>query len=63
MASFLFLIGEKILNGHQFQKHEIVPPGGFICPGCGGIHYKKEGETDEEALRRHHRIRKFDRND
>ncbi|MCF6290787.1 MAG: polysulfide reductase NrfD [Desulfobacterales bacterium] len=59
LAGILFLVGEKILNGHQFQKHEIVPPGAFICPGCGGIHYRKEGETDEEALQRHHRIRKF----
>lgn len=61
LACVLFLAGEKILNGHQFQKHEIVPPGAFICPGCGGIHYKKEGETDEEALKRHHRIRKQDK--
>ncbi|MDH4317571.1 MAG: polysulfide reductase NrfD [Desulfobulbaceae bacterium] len=53
-----FMFGEKILNAHQFQKHEIVPAGAFICPGCGGIHYKKEGETHEEALQRHHRIRK-----
>ena len=58
-AAALFLFGEKILNGHQFQKHEIVPPGAFICPGCGGIHYKKEGETPEEALKRHHRMLKI----
>jgi molybdopterin-containing oxidoreductase family membrane subunit len=56
LAGVAFILGEKILNGHQFQKHEIVPPGGFICPGCGGIHYKKEGETSEEALKRHHRM-------
>jgi molybdopterin-containing oxidoreductase family membrane subunit len=56
LAGVGFILGEKILNGHQFQKHEIVPPGGFICPGCGGIHYKKEGETSEEALKRHHRM-------
>lgn len=59
-AALAFITGEKILNGHQFQKHEIVPPGAFICPGCGGIHYKKEGETEEESLRRHHRIRSSD---
>ncbi|MDH3328545.1 MAG: polysulfide reductase NrfD [Desulfobulbaceae bacterium] len=56
LAGSLFILGEKILNGHQFQKHEIVPPGAFICPGCGGIHYKKEGETSEQALQRHHRM-------
>lgn len=61
-AFFLFLFGEKVLNGHQFQKHEIVPPGAFICPGCGGIHYRKEGESDEDALKRHHRIRRGERN-
>lgn len=55
LALTLYFVGEKVLNGHQFQKHEIVPPGAFICPGCGGIHYRKEGETDEEALQRHHR--------
>lgn len=49
-----FIFGEKVFNGHQLQKHEVVPPGAFICPGCGGIHYKKEGETIEEAERRHH---------
>jgi len=58
-----FIFGEKVLNGHQFQKHEIVPAGAFICPGCGGIHYKKEGETHEEALQRHHRIRQVKRED
>ena len=58
-AGALFIFGEKTLNGHQFQKHEIVPPGGFICPGCGGIHYKKEGETSEEALKRHHKMIKI----
>lgn len=63
LAAALFIFGEKVLNGHQFQKHEIVPPGAFICPGCGGIHYKKEGESHEEALARHHRIRKMDRED
>jgi molybdopterin-containing oxidoreductase family membrane subunit len=62
-CSAAFIFGEKILDGHQFQKHAIVPPGGFICPGCGGIHYKKEGETDEDALKRHHRLRKVDRED
>ena len=36
LAVVLFLGGEKVLNGHKFQKHAIVPPGGFICPGCGG---------------------------
>lgn len=60
-ASAAFLVGERILNGHQFQKHEIVPAGAYICPGCGGIHYKKEGESEEDAERRHHRIRKTDR--
>jgi len=60
-AAFGFMVGEKILNGHQFQKHAYVPEGAFICPGCGGIHYKKEGETHEEALKRHHRVRKDDR--
>jgi molybdopterin-containing oxidoreductase family membrane subunit len=62
-CSAAFIFGEKILNGHQFQKHAIVPAGGFICPGCGGIHYKKEGETDEDALQRHHRFRKVTRDD
>lgn len=51
-----YLAGEKMLNGHQFEKHEIVPPGGYVCPGCGAIHFKEEGETEEEATRRHHRI-------
>lgn len=60
LAIFGFLIGEKLLNGHQFQRHELVPPGGYICPGCGGIHYREEGESEEESLRRHHRIRKRD---
>ncbi len=59
LAAYIF--GEKILNAHQFQKHEIVPAGAFICPGCGGIHYEKEGETREEALQRHHRIRQVER--
>ncbi len=53
---FAYFVGEKMLNGHQLEKHEIVPPGGYICPGCGAIHFKKEGETEEEATRRHHRI-------
>ena len=53
-AAAAFLVGERMLNGHQFQKHGIVPPGAYACPGCGGIHYKKEGETEEEALQRHH---------
>jgi len=51
-----FIFGEKVFNGHQFQKHEVVPAGSFICPGCGGIHYKKEGETHDEAERRHHKL-------
>jgi molybdopterin-containing oxidoreductase family membrane subunit len=63
VAIVLFLGGEKVLNAHKFQKHAIVPPGGFICPGCGGIHYKKEGETEEDALKRHHRMRKVERED
>jgi molybdopterin-containing oxidoreductase family membrane subunit len=63
VAFLLFLGGEKVLNGHKFQKHAIVPPGAFICPGCGGIHYKKEGETEEDALKRHHRMRQVDRDD
>jgi len=53
---FGYMAGEKMLNGHQFEKHEIVPPGGYVCPGCGAIHFKEEGETEEEATRRHHRI-------
>lgn len=56
-----FMVGERIFNGHRLQKREVVPPGAYICPGCGGIHYMKEGETKEESLRRHHRIRKRDR--
>ncbi len=56
LSAAAFVMGERVLNGHRFQKHEIVPPGGYICPGCGGIHYRKEGETEEESLRRHHRI-------
>jgi Ni/Fe-hydrogenase subunit HybB-like protein len=63
LAAALFLLGEKVLNAHKFQKHAIVPPGAFICPGCGGIHYKKEGETEEDALRRHHRMRRVERED
>lgn len=50
-----FLVGEKMLNGHQLEKHEIVPEGGYVCPGCGGIHYVREGETQEDAMKRHHR--------
>lgn len=52
----MFMVGERLFNGHRLQKHEIVPPGGFICPGCGGVHYRKEGESEEESLRRHHRF-------
>jgi len=59
-SAVAFMAGEKILNGHRLQKHEIVPPGAYVCPGCGGIHYMKEGETREQSLRRHHRIRKYD---
>lgn len=62
-ATIAFIVGEKVLNAHKFQKHEIVPPGAFICPGCGGIHYKKPGETEEESLRRVHRIRRADHQD
>ncbi|MBU1710960.1 MAG: polysulfide reductase NrfD [Proteobacteria bacterium] len=62
-AGVFYLLGERMLNGHQFQKHEIVPPGAYVCPGCGGIHYKKEGESEEESLKRHHRVRKVDRDD
>lgn len=54
--AFVFLAGEKMLNGHQLEKHEIVPEGGYICPGCGAIHFMEEGETEEEAMKRHHRI-------
>ncbi len=50
----VYFAGEKMLNGHQLEKHEIVPEGGYICPGCGGIHFKEEGETEEEAMKRHH---------
>lgn len=53
-----FMIGEKILDAHRFRKYETVPAGAYICPGCGGIHYLKEGETQEEAVDRHHRIYK-----
>ncbi|MFN2353087.1 MAG: NrfD/PsrC family molybdoenzyme membrane anchor subunit [Desulfopila sp.] len=51
-----YLVGEKVLNGHQLEKHEIVPEGGYVCPGCGGIHYMLEDETQEEAMKRHHKI-------
>jgi molybdopterin-containing oxidoreductase family membrane subunit len=51
-----FLVGEKMLNGHQLEKHEIVPEGGYVCPGCGGIHYVREGETQEDAMKRHHKV-------
>ncbi len=51
-----YFAGEKMLNGHQLEKHEIVPEGGYICPGCGAIHYMEEGETEEDAMKRHHRI-------
>ncbi|MDZ7642468.1 MAG: NrfD/PsrC family molybdoenzyme membrane anchor subunit [Desulfurivibrio sp.] len=51
-----FLVGEKMLNGHQLEHHEIVPEGAYVCPGCGGIHYMKEGETEEEAMKRHHQV-------
>ena len=63
VATALFMFGEKVLNAHKFQKHAIVPPGAFICPGCGGIHYKKEGESHEDALKRHHRLRSVERED
>jgi len=53
---FAFFAGEKMLNGHQLEKHEIVPEGGYICPGCGAIHFLAEGETEEEATKRHHKI-------
>lgn len=56
VTAVAFMAGERILNGHRLQKHEIVPPGGFICPGCGAIHYRQEGESEEESLRRHHRF-------
>ena len=51
-----YFAGEKMLNGHQLEKHEIVPEGGYICPGCGAIHFMEEGETEEDAMKRHHRI-------
>ncbi len=51
-----YMVGEKMLNGHQLEKHEIVPEGGYICPGCGAIHFMEEGETEEDAMKRHHRI-------
>ncbi|MBU1234623.1 MAG: polysulfide reductase NrfD [Proteobacteria bacterium] len=54
--AFAYFAGEKMLNGHQLEKHEIVPEGGYICPGCGAIHYMEEGETEEDAMKRHHRI-------
>jgi hypothetical protein len=63
IAIVLYLGGEKVLNAHKFQKHAIVPPGAFICQGCGGIHYMKEGESQDDALKRHHRMRKVDRED
>jgi Ni/Fe-hydrogenase subunit HybB-like protein len=53
---FVYLAGEKMLNGHQLEEHEIVPEGGYICPGCGAIHFMEEGETEEDAMKRHHRI-------
>jgi len=51
-----YFAGEKMLNGHQLEKHEIVPEGGYICPGCGAIHFMEEGETEDDAMKRHHRI-------
>ncbi|MBU0943627.1 MAG: polysulfide reductase NrfD [Proteobacteria bacterium] len=54
--AFSYFAGEKMLNGHQLEKHEIVPEGGYICPGCGAIHFMEEGETEEDAMKRHHRI-------
>ena len=53
---FAYFAGEKMLNGHQLEKHEIVPEGGYICPGCGAIHFMEEGETEEDAMKRHHKI-------
>lgn len=53
---FAYLVGEKMLNGHQFEKHEIVPEGGYVCPGCGAIHFMKEGETEEDTMKRHHKV-------
>lgn len=57
LIALLFVSGERILGGHRLQKHEIVPPGGFICPGCGAIHYRREGESEEQSLHRHHGFR------
>jgi molybdopterin-containing oxidoreductase family membrane subunit len=57
LVGTLYLLGEKLLSGHQFQKHEFVPEGGYICPGCGAIHFRKTEETEEEATRRHHEPR------
>lgn len=54
--ALVYLAGEKMLNGHQLEKHEIVPEGGYICPGCGAIHFMEEGESEEDAMKRHHRI-------
>lgn len=51
-----YFAGEKMLNGHQLEKHEIVPDAGYICPGCGAIHFMEAGETEEDAMKRHHRI-------
>jgi molybdopterin-containing oxidoreductase family membrane subunit len=56
LIALAYFAGEKMLNGHQLEEHEIVPEGGYICPGCGAIHYMAEGETEEEAMKRHHRI-------
>jgi molybdopterin-containing oxidoreductase family membrane subunit len=54
--ALVYFAGEKMLNGHQLEKHEIVPEGGYICPGCGAIHFMEEGESEEDAMKRHHRI-------
>jgi molybdopterin-containing oxidoreductase family membrane subunit len=51
-----YLAGEKMLNGHQLEKHEIVPEGGYICPGCGAIHFMQEGESEQDAMKRQHNI-------
>lgn len=56
VIALAYFVGEKMLNGHQLEKHEIVPEGGYICPGCGAIHFMEEGETEEDAMKRHHRI-------
>ena len=56
VVALAYLAGEKMLNGHQLEKHEIVPESGYICPGCGAIHFMEEGETEEDAMKRHHRI-------